>query len=246
MERDRSIPHLLILTLLSFALQLSTASDTIVVDSLAEWRNPIFYVGDTIVFKNGHLQNLYLFHNERAFDRCNFAQATLLYEGKSMPTHFTWHPTLAGYYHLSTKDTSRSCENGEKVTLLAINPELLLGFSPLTAPPPTSGGKLPFVPSSAPLSFYPATGPTPSAAPSWDSNGDMTITSNPAIPLPTGTSDTATILPLLYPDGDNQAMGVGSSVEVAMSLLGFVMMFSLEIVIEELLLYLGTCVTAMC
>lgn len=52
----------------------------------------------TPVFRHkGHLQNLYLFHNRRAFDLCSFSQATLIYDG-SKSTHFT---VLSIYSYLS-------------------------------------------------------------------------------------------------------------------------------------------------
>lgn len=109
-----------------------------------------------------------------------------------------WRPTQPGYYYYS----SGGCENGEKVAVRVIPtpPHSSIAFPPVTAPPPTSGGELPSFPSNGWVSSSPASslqpelGPSP--APGDSGTGIPFINSNPAVPLPTGETDTATIRPL--------------------------------------------------
>ncbi|OEL24461.1 hypothetical protein BAE44_0014517 [Dichanthelium oligosanthes] len=73
------------------------------------------------------------------------------------------------------------------------------GLPPLSAPPPTAGADLP--PSlpptqSAPHFGFPLQPTLGSAAPPSAGEGYPFIGSNPTVPLPTGMTDTATVLPL--------------------------------------------------
>ncbi|KAH7680820.1 Cupredoxins domain-containing protein [Dioscorea alata] len=199
---------LLLLFLLFLFFPLCAHSmDTLVLDGLTQWKSPIIQVGDSLVFKHKKLQNLYHFHNYKDFKLCNLSQATLV----SFSTHFMWRPTRPGYYYYS----SGGCENGEKVAVRVIPtpPHSSIAFPPVTAPPPTSGGELPSFPSNGWVSSSPASslqpelGPSP--APGDSGTGIPFINSNPAVPLPTGETDTATIRPLpITGSGDDASQAV--------------------------------------
>ncbi|KAJ0973309.1 hypothetical protein J5N97_021268 [Dioscorea zingiberensis] len=163
----------------------------------------IIQVGDSLVFKHKQQENIYLFNNQRAFHQCNFAQANLLH-------HLTWHPPQPGNYYFST----RSCESGEKLSLrvLTLTPpqhsSAAPAFPPLAAPPPTSGGDLPSLPSNGwvPTSPIPNNGPSPSPT---SEAGIPFINSNPAVPIPTGETDSTTIRPLPMSGDGTQVVGLG-------------------------------------
>ncbi|XP_072970815.1 early nodulin-like protein 14 [Typha angustifolia] len=211
----------------SQALEMVVASD-----HLSKWKDPTLLIGDSIVFKKEELHSLYLFHSKNAFNSCNFAQATILHNGDS--THFKWRPARPGYYYLGTK----RCESGEKVPLRVVVPDPSTEASPAAAPPPIAGGDLPTIPSngwfsSSPIysagptmSFnplLPVEGPAPATEPS--SSGVPLISSNPAVPLPTGITDTATILPL--PTGDeNKVVGMASWSRVRLSSVVFLIVLT--------------------
>ncbi|XP_062208173.1 uncharacterized protein LOC133909661 isoform X2 [Phragmites australis] len=109
------------------------------------------------------------------------------------------------------------------------------GLPPLSAPPPTAGADLP--PSRAPEQPGPHFGfplqPTfGSAAPPVGPSGGEGypfVGSNPTVPLPTGMTDTATVLPL--PDtGDattTKVVGFAASVRVQGSMIGLVLFSSI-------------------
>ncbi|XP_078172617.1 cupredoxin superfamily protein isoform X1 [Carex rostrata] len=111
-------------------------------------------------------------------------------------------------------------------------------FTPSGAPAPTSGGDLPKLPSDghnalSPVGYSydpvrPVSEPTPSAAPSPEAGGAVPfISSNPAVPLPTGITDTATILPLPAPGGDHAlATGQGSLIQIQRMWAVFLMILS--------------------
>ncbi|XP_010912440.1 uncharacterized protein [Elaeis guineensis] len=248
---------LLILLLLLLVMWPSQAMSATVMDGLAEWKGPVVQVGDSFVFRHKHhLQNLYLFHNRRAFDLCSFSQATLIYDG-SKSTHFTWHPARPGFYYFSTRNSSgRRCEEGEKLLVRVITPDPSTGFPPTVfapfpiALPPTAGGDLPShgwaigSPSSSPTPapeaaspsssgpLLPRNGHAPSDAPMPHSGGGIPfISSNPAVPLPSDETDSATILPLPSPGDRNRVAGQGSTLRVGTSWLMLVMMA-----------FFGTCV----
>lgn len=96
--------------------------------------------------------------------------------------------------------------------LIVPDPSPESSFAPIIAPVPTSGGDLPKLPSEgagalSPVGYSydplrPVNGPAPSEAPLSETGGAVPfISSNPAVPLPTGVTDTATILPLPSPGG---------------------------------------------
>ncbi|WOL15531.1 G-box-binding factor 4-like [Canna indica] len=200
------------------------------------------------VFKHKKFQNLYLFQNRRAFDLCNFDHSTLLYDGKS--SHFAWRPSRPGYYYLATRNPSqKSCENGEKVPVRVITPDPSSGFPSFPAPAPTSGADISSSPSKAWTSSSPNPSPgpapvdfgplqpkerlTPANAPSAETAGSVPfISSSPAVPLPVGETDTATILPFPTPGSESQVVGMASScVAVGMSRMMAVMMLLFGLVV---------------
>ncbi|CAL9056532.1 unnamed protein product [Musa banksii] len=253
------IPSVSCLLLLFFLLRTSQAMVTVVVDGLAEWKSPVVHVGDSLVFKHQQVQNLYLFRNRRAFDLCSFDQSILIYDGKS--SLFTWRPSRPGYYYLATRNSSqRSCEQVEKVPVRVVTPHPSPGFPSLPSPAPTSGGDISSSPSPSPSPSNswtsvssPRSGPSPSPAPvdfgplqpkerltpaatpssSVTAGSVPFISSSPAVPLPVGETDTATILPFPTPGSETQVVGMASScAAVQMSLLMVVMMLSLGLVVD--------------
>ncbi|XP_068661865.1 early nodulin-like protein 18 isoform X3 [Aristolochia californica] len=185
-------------------------SKTVVVDGLAEWTNPTVHVGDSLIFKHKGPYNLHIFRNKRAFDLCNFSQSTLLNSDSANSDSFTWHPSRPGYYYFSYNNgtSAGACQQGEKVAARVlrkppeeeINPSL--SPSPSEAPPPSAGGifrSSPALPwrKLAPPASAPAVSPVAAPVARPDSGGGIPfITSNPAVPLPTGETDAATIRPL--------------------------------------------------
>jgi hypothetical protein len=102
-------------------------------------------------------------------------------------------------------------------------------FAPIAAPVPTSGGDLPKLPSEgagalSPVGYSydplrPVSGPAPSEAPLPEAGGAVPfISSNPAVPLPTGVTDTATILPLPSPGGNHALVYAPFSFSLSLSL----------------------------
>lgn len=148
-----------------------------------------------------------------------------------MSSHPQWQPARPGYYYFSTRDSSgRRCEKGEKLLVRVITPDPSTGFPPTAvapfpiALPPTAGGDLPShgwpmsSPSSTPTPAPEAASPSfsgpleprnahaPTNGPMPDSGGGIPfISSNPAVPLPSEETDSATILPLPSPGDRNQA-----------------------------------------
>ncbi|RWR85280.1 early nodulin-20-like protein [Cinnamomum micranthum f. kanehirae] len=183
-------------------------SKTFVVDGLANWTkaNPTVHVGDSLIFKyQQNLLNLYIFRNKGAFDLCNFTQATLLDNGNTQS--YTWYPSRLGFFYFSFSNRSvGACEQGEKAAIKVIQKDLdtmasAPGISPSAAPSPTSGGYFPSTPAYyLPLRPHSASSPSPySTSPSTlpdSGSGIPFINSNPAVPLPTGETDAATIRPL--------------------------------------------------
>ncbi|KDP30766.1 hypothetical protein JCGZ_15195 [Jatropha curcas] len=175
---------LLLSLLLSLIFQICN-STTILVDGVSEWKNPTVHVGDSIIFKHKYHYNLYIFQNQRAFNLCNFTQASLL-----------------------TKPNSIS------YTVSPPQPPVELSPAAAPIPAPISGGEVssspaypwPFRPreeasSPAPVpSSVGASSPmtVPTVIPSDKGGGSSMpfINSNPAVPLPTGEVDSATIRPL--------------------------------------------------
>ncbi|KAL5714922.1 hypothetical protein ACHQM5_016821 [Ranunculus cassubicifolius] len=175
------------------------SSATIVVDGVAEWKNPSVLVGDTIIFQHRQHLNLYIFHDSQAFKLCNFTQAVLLTHPNS--NSFTWHPSRAGVFYFLFSNTSvKVCNESNqlpiKVTLRL--PEIAPSTSPEVAPSPASGGIVSSSPAKqvSPLSSTPSLSPTPATTTSpilpGKGGGMPFINSNPAVPLPT-EADAATV-----------------------------------------------------
>ncbi|XP_044958431.1 skin secretory protein xP2-like [Hordeum vulgare subsp. vulgare] len=146
----------------------------------------------------------------------------------------------------------------EKVPLSFIVPDPSPALSPLSAPPPVTGaddaegmrprlpterwkrgqgeerrgrGRGAHAPALAPWSASPARAPAPSYAPAPDSgSGAPVIESSPAVPVPRGVRDTATILPMPAPGVKRQDVGGAALVRpgvVPLVVVGLVMMASL-------------------
>ncbi|KAG8378101.1 hypothetical protein BUALT_Bualt08G0103200 [Buddleja alternifolia] len=186
-------------------------SATIVVNGVSEWKNPQLQIGDSVIFQHKNHYNLYIFQTQKAFSLCNFTQATLLTKPNS--TSYTWRTSRPGFFYFSFNNGSnKPCLEGQKLAVKvspsspqtpASAPELP---PPAAAPLPSSGGIVasspafpwPFQPresraspSPAPSLSLAAAGP---AAPGKE--GIPFINSNPAVPLPTGEVDSATIRPV--------------------------------------------------
>ncbi|XP_037496213.1 zyxin isoform X1 [Jatropha curcas] len=206
---------LLLSLLLSLIFQICN-STTILVDGVSEWKNPTVHVGDSIIFKHKYHYNLYIFQNQRAFNLCNFTQASLLTKPNSIS--YTWHPSRTGFYYFTFNNGSlKSCnQDSLKLSIKVSPPQPPVELSPAAAPipAPISGGEVssspaypwPFRPreeasSPAPVpSSVGASSPmtVPTVIPSDKGGGSSMpfINSNPAVPLPTGEVDSATIRPL--------------------------------------------------
>ncbi|CAL4959297.1 unnamed protein product [Urochloa decumbens] len=94
-----------------------------------------------------------------------------------------------------------------------------VGLPPLSAPPPTAGGDLPPT-QPAPHFGFPLQPTLGSAAPpsgaAAGGEGYPFIGSNPTVPLPTGMTDTATVLPL----PDTKVVGQAATVRAQLSMIG--------------------------
>ncbi|KAJ0085259.1 hypothetical protein Patl1_08063 [Pistacia atlantica] len=212
----KKISSFLLFFFLSFLFLFSqpSHSTTILVDGVSEWKNPTVHVGDSIIFKHKYNYNLYIFKNKNAFNICNFTQATLLTKPKS--TSYTWHPSRPGFFYFTFNNGSfKTCQASQKLSIEVSSPHNASTVSPqhppMEAPAPVSGGVVssspaypwPFrprqdaaSPGPAPLSGD-ATAPVtvPSLVP-VKGGGMPFINSNPAVPLPTGEVDSATIKPV--------------------------------------------------
>ncbi|KAJ7969801.1 early nodulin-like protein 1 isoform X2 [Quillaja saponaria] len=206
-------------------------SNTILVDGFSEWKSPIVHIGDSIIFKHKYGYNLNIFQNLRAFDLCNFTQATLL--SKPNTTSYTWHPSRLGYFYFAFNNGSpKACQASQKLAIkVSRDPSSSPPqTSPVAAPAPSSGGVASSSPS-FPWPFRPHQTASPSPAPGGASSpvtlplvpdkggGIPFINSNPAVPLPTGEVDSATIRPLTTS---------GHEGEVMIGLLGFQMALALK------------------
>ncbi|XP_050269384.1 early nodulin-55-2 [Quercus robur] len=226
------VPSMLIIFFLSlFALILQPShSTTILVDGVSEWKNPAVHIGDSIIFKRNHY-NLYIFKNQRAFNLCNFTQATLL--SKLNSTSYTWHPSRPGFFYFTFNNgTLKTCEASEKYAVKVTQSSTNLGPSPAPAPAPSSGR----VVSSSPAfswPFHPRQADSPSPAPSGSSSsivpdkggGIPFINSNPAVPLPTGEVDSATIRPIPTSAHEGRQVMVGPfAVEMALLCVALLML----------------------
>ncbi|KAK3043876.1 hypothetical protein RJ639_000575, partial [Escallonia herrerae] len=176
------------------------------------------------VFEHKYHYNLYIFQNRGAFDLCNFTQATLLTKPNS--ASFTWHPSRPGFFYFSfSNGSAKACQDGKKLAVkVSLSPPENLAPTPevatMAAPPPSFGGSIvssspaypwPFrpremtssSPGPAPSSTFPASSPSivpdnKGTGSGGGGSGDNIpfINSNPAVPLPTGEVDSATIRPI--------------------------------------------------
>ncbi|KAJ8541501.1 hypothetical protein K7X08_002317 [Anisodus acutangulus] len=194
----------------SVIFQLSQSA-TVIVDGVSEWKNPTAQIGDSINFQHKYKYNLYIFQNQNAFNVCNFTQATLL--TKSDSKSYTWRPSRPGIFYFSFHNgTNAACLQGQKLAIKvsfstqAASPASSPEKPPVGTPPVISGGIVSSSPA-YPWPFQPRESTSPSPAPSavLPANGPMVpekggdipfINSNPAVPLPTGEVDSATIRPL--------------------------------------------------
>ncbi|KAJ9166813.1 hypothetical protein P3X46_021510 [Hevea brasiliensis] len=203
------LSFLLLFLLLSLLCQ-HCHSAKIFVDGVSEWKNPSVHVGDSITFKHKYHYNLYIFQNQRAFNLCNFTQASILTEPN---TSYTWYPSRPGLYYFAFNNGSqKSCSQGSQKLSIKVSsqaPPPAAEFPPTAPPipPPISNGVLP---SPAPEPSSGASGSpltVPTVVPD-KSGGVPFIYSNPAVPLPTGEVDSATIRPLSA-SGHHQQVAVG-------------------------------------
>ncbi|KAK9740832.1 hypothetical protein RND81_03G063800 [Saponaria officinalis] len=192
---------------------------TVVVDGVSKWSNPRASIGDTIIFKHKNEYNVYIFRSKEAYNTCNFTHATPLSNPNS--TTYTWHPSRPGnYYFAFYNGTNKPCQNGQKlaveVTPLSNSPPTAVQptIPPEISPPASPGGVIssspaypwPFHPREKATAAEPAAadfGISPEMSPSGLPGNIPFINSNPAVPLPTGEVDSATIGPL--PTAANQA-----------------------------------------
>ncbi|KAK2659035.1 hypothetical protein Ddye_005568 [Dipteronia dyeriana] len=183
-------------------LIIQAQSTTILVDGVSEWNNPSVHVGDSVIFKHKYNYKLYIFQNKKAFNLCNFTQSTLLTKPNS--TSYTWNPSRPGFFYFTFNNGSlKTCQGFQKLSI-EVSP-----LAPMAAPAPNFGGIVSSSPS-YPWPFRPhqdGSSPGPAPAPSASSpvtmptlvpgkgGGIPFISSNPAVPLPTGEVDSATIRP---------------------------------------------------
>ncbi|XP_022751468.1 predicted GPI-anchored protein 58 [Durio zibethinus] len=233
---------LIFLISLLFPFFLASHCETILVDGVFEWKNPSVHVGDSLIFKHKYHYNLYIFQNKDAFNLCNFTQATLLTKPNS--TSYAWHPSRPGFFYFAFNNGSlKTCQGSQKLSIevfSALPPENATSPSselPSTAAPaPTSGGSVvssspaypwPFRPrqavSPAPSASSPVTVPTPVPD---KSGGIPFINSNPAVPLPTGEVESATISPLPTSDHGGQVQFFSITLAVVGLLAAPVALFS--------------------
>ncbi|RDY04844.1 hypothetical protein CR513_11386, partial [Mucuna pruriens] len=193
-------------TLLLPLLFHSSHCTTILVDGSSEWKNPTVHIGDSIIFTHKQHYNIYIFKNQKAFNLCNFTQATLLTNPNT--ASYTWHPSRRGLFYFSFNDGSfKACQGSEKLAIevsSAMPPQL----APLSDPPAPFSGEVSPSPSPSPSPLFPwhfhplqeaSPAPAPSASvtvPLYKSDTMPFINSNPAVPLPTDEADSAIIHPL--------------------------------------------------
>ncbi|XP_004496456.1 uncharacterized protein [Cicer arietinum] len=184
-------------------------STTILVDGSSKWNNPTVHIGDSIIFKPKQHYNLCIFKNQKAFNLCNFIEANLLTDPNN--TSYTWHPSRVGvFYFTFYNDSLKSCQDSQKLAIKVISSRTK---GAAAAPAPSSGGDVPYSPS-FPWPFRPHQVVSPGPAPTPEASSPITvplvpfkgggggnggmpfINSNPAVPLPTGEVDSATIRPI--------------------------------------------------
>ncbi|XP_031500813.1 early nodulin-55-2 [Nymphaea colorata] len=192
------------------------------------------HVGNTLVFRY-ELQrhNVYIFHHKSAFQTCNFTHATMLDRGDT--GYFKWTATRPGIFYFSCNGpiekggSTTHCQRGQKIAVLVYGKphEGFHGVAPALSPSyapspkdqrlkiPKRAGSLARSPSKSPRASTwaaPGSSPSPSPVPMPPvlpdfSKGIPFISSNPALPLPKGETDAATIRPLPTSGGEGQAVG---------------------------------------
>ncbi|KAK6940035.1 hypothetical protein RJ641_029566, partial [Dillenia turbinata] len=218
----KSLFYLLLLLVSLFFKQ--SNSNTMKFDGVSEWKNTIVHVGDSIIFSHKYHYNLYIFQTQNAFSLCNFTQATLL--NKPNSTSFTWNPSRTGFFYFSFNNGSKiPCQHGRKLAIKVTNPKQTITLSPEIpperSPEPIPGGTVssspaypwPFRPhewSNSPMIAPSASPPLVAEKGGGDTNGMPFINSNPAVPLPTGEVDSATIRPLPTSDHPSQVRNLKS------------------------------------
>ncbi|KAG6432534.1 hypothetical protein SASPL_104114 [Salvia splendens] len=186
--------------ILIFSLQLFqfSQSATVVVDGVSQWKNPQLQIGDSVIFQHKYHYTLFIFKNQEAFSHCNFTKATILRNPNS--SIYTWRTSRAGFFYFAFYNgSSEACLEGQKFAVE------VRGAAGPEAAPPSSGGNVASSPA-FPWPFQPREGESPSPAPGLsigaaspvapEKEGIPFINSNPAVPLPTGEVDSATIRPL--------------------------------------------------
>ncbi|KAK7270422.1 hypothetical protein RIF29_23543 [Crotalaria pallida] len=240
-----------------FLLLKPSHSTTLIVDGSSEWKNPTVSIGDSIIFKHKQHYNLYIFKNQKAFNLCNFTQATLLTNPNT--ASYTWHPSRPGYFYFSFNNGSlKACQDSQKLAIKVSfssseeegalppssqgsanapqhSPTIIEG-----APGPSSGGEVASTPS-FPWPFRPgqAAASPPALSPvtvplvpekSGGGGGMPFINSNPAVPLPTGEVDSATIRPLPTSSAhQGQVVMIGFHIAVLHSMVALLLLLLLGV-----------------
>ncbi|CAN0892198.1 hypothetical protein LINGRAHAP2_LOCUS17422 [Linum grandiflorum] len=198
-----------------------SSAATVLVDGVSPWKNPSLYVGDSVIFKHKYGYSLYIFQSFNAFDLCNFTQATLLTNPFNSPASgsYSWHTSRPGFFYFAFSNgssSSSSCDRYSQKLAIKVSP----APPPKSSPTPVSGGGVsasptypwPFQPREKSVAAW-APSPEPSAAAGGRYEGASApmkvpkvlpekgggvpfINSNPAVPLPNGEVDSATIRPL--------------------------------------------------
>ncbi|CAO2834083.1 unnamed protein product [Amaranthus hypochondriacus] len=220
--------HTLILFFLFLLVLQRSDCATVVVDGVNQWNHPVAAIGDTILFKHKNQYNVYIFRTKDAFSSCNFSQATPLSSPNS--STYTWHPSRTGnFYFAFYNGTAIPCQQGQKLAV-KITSTTSHSPAPETQPPETPGGVVasspsypwPFQPrekeGASPGPAYTDIGLSPYPAISPAMGSIPFINSNPAVPLPTGEVDSATIRPLpTSADHTSQGMKVANMMEGVIS-----------------------------
>ncbi|XP_047977771.1 early nodulin-20 [Salvia hispanica] len=185
--------------ILIFSLQLLqfSQSATVVVDGVSQWKNPQLQIGDSVIFQHKYHYTLFIFKNQEAFSHCNFTKATILRNPNS--SIYTWRTSRAGFFYFAFYNgSSTACLEGQKLAV-----EVRGAAAPEAAPPISGGGGNVASSPAFPWPFQPREGDSPSPAPGLsigpvapEREGIPFINSNPAVPLPTGEVDSATIRPV--------------------------------------------------
>ncbi|KAH6835206.1 hypothetical protein C2S53_003430 [Perilla frutescens var. hirtella] len=204
-----SFMYMFLYSLVILLLFLLSESAKVVMDGVSEWGISQVQMGDSVLFQLKVHYSLYIFQNKKAFSVCNFTQATILTGPNS--TSYTWHTSSPGSFYFSLNNGSdKACLEGQKLAVKVSMPQPQdHGTSsklPLYAAPSQISGRFVVSSPAYPWPYQPRelAPPSPSLSISLPSNspvaphqeGTPFISSNPAVPLPTGEVDSATIVPL--------------------------------------------------